>query len=119
MRELKFRGKCAFSGVYRYGYFYISKGNHIIRDENDSESIVISESVGEFTGITDKKGKEVYENDKCKYHHSSSKWLVSYTFEVIFKDGSFYSYWQREMCGKLEHHWDLLSKVDKRKFTVL
>ena len=65
MRTIKFRGKCAFSGVWRYGYFYISKGNSIIRDENDNESIVIPESVGQFTGRTDAEfdGLEVYEND--------------------------------------------------------
>jgi len=73
----------------------------------------------EFTGFTDKKQVEIYEGDICKYHKNTSKWLVSYHFEVRFKNGAFYAYWEREMMGKLEQHWDLLSQKDMRNIRVV
>ena len=72
-----------------------------------------------FTGFNDKKGIEIYQGDICKYHKNTSKWLVSYHFEVKFKNGAFYAYWEREMMGKLEQHWDLLSQKDMRNIRVV
>lgn len=72
-----------------------------------------------FTGFNDKKGIEICQGDICKYHKSTSKWLVSYHFEVRFKNGAFYAYWEREMMGKLEQHWDLLSQKDMRNIRVV
>lgn len=67
MREFKFRGRCAITGVWRYGFYYISKGNHIIRNDQDKESIVLSSTVGQFTGLKDKNGKEIYSNDDVRW----------------------------------------------------
>ena len=72
-----------------------------------------------FSGFTDKKGKEIFQGDICKYHKNTSRFLVSYHFEVKFKNGAFYAYWEREMMGKLEQHWDLLSQKDMRNIRVI
>lgn len=72
-----------------------------------------------FSGFSDKKGIEIFQGDICKYHKNTSKWLVSYNFEVKFEKGAFYAYWEREMMGKLEQHWDLLSQKDMRNIRVV
>lgn len=65
-REIKFRGKDVITGNWAYGYYYPSKGNAIIRDENGAECIVLEKTVSQFTGLLDKNGKEIWENDIIK-----------------------------------------------------
>ncbi len=62
-REIKFRGRCVMTGDWAYGYYYPSKGRHIIRDAGDSETMVLPESVGQYTNQKDNKGIEVYTGD--------------------------------------------------------
>ena len=81
-RTIKFRGRCAFSGTWRYGFYYVSKGYHIIRDENDRESIVLEKTVGEFTGLHDKNGKEIFEGGLIDFGNSNP-------VEVKFENGAF------------------------------
>lgn len=96
MREFKFRGRCAITGVWRYGFYYISKGNHIIRNDQDKESIVLSSTVGQFTGLKDGNGKEIFEGDIVefktrRYHLGYDKGLQTIKFKsaVDYEDGSF------------------------------
>lgn len=62
-REIKFRGRCVITGNWAYGYYYISKGHSIIRDEKDNECIVLPKTVGEYTGLKDNNDKDIYEGD--------------------------------------------------------
>jgi hypothetical protein len=62
-REIKYRGRDVIAGNWAYGFYYQSKGHHIIRDSNDRECIVLGKTVGEFTGLKDKNDKDIYEGD--------------------------------------------------------
>lgn len=86
MREILFRGKHTRTGEwvegllwknkYRSDKFFISCFPD--KDDNEEAFIVFPETVGQYTGLTDKNGKKIFEGDIVKYDDLTG--IINYFF---------------------------------------
>lgn len=63
MREIKFRGKRIDNGEWVYGFYAKQGKNHHIVKESFGGWVVDPDTVGEYTGLKDRNGVEIYEGD--------------------------------------------------------
>ena len=112
MREIKFRGNRVNNGKWVYGLpLYSVVGAKVIIDTIQSyEDLryykVIPETVGQFTGLHDKNGKEIYEGDICIVSLSYFK-IKNEKATVIFHNGAFqFQYGCEKFFSKPHDAWD-------------
>ena len=78
MREILFKAKRTYDGKWIEGYYlrdqYHLRGKDIIFYRKDSDrftiytDIIDPETLCQFTGLCDKNGNKIWENDIIKYH---------------------------------------------------
>ena len=87
MREIIFRGKRLDNGEWVEGYFvnlwlmHYQKHQPIITDNNAVSYNVDPSTVGQYTGLTDKNGKKIFEGDIVAIERG---WNETVKYRVFF-----------------------------------
>ena len=125
MREILFRGKQADNEKWVIGYL---SSKHTITIQTPcghmDEIVICADTVGQFTGLTDKNGKRIFEGDIAKVLQGKDKDIAYVGFEngafmLYPKTGNIYertlwSYWYNdwdvEVIGNITDNPELLEK---------
>lgn len=124
MREILFRGKRIDNGEWVYGYYVYtkdSKGKHQHFIVTPEWFIVDPETVGQYTDLTDKNGKKIFDGDIVRqtivlryqpigqicYNAENCQWRIEYVNNIVsFSSvGSGRSY---ELLGNIHDNPELL-----------
>lgn len=89
MRDIKFRGKHVDNGEWVFGA--LLQPNLIVTDWFEEAVAIIAATIGQFTGLLDRNGKEIYESDIVMNKNAK-------VFVIVYRGGGFCAMSPREYC---------------------
>lgn len=92
-RTIKFRGKSLYNDEWVYGYLLERSGKTEIYNVNPDGSLfwanVYPKTVGQFTGLCDRNGREIYEGDILREGKKVFVEVVYDAPQFCYKDNDF------------------------------
>lgn len=117
-RKILFRGKRVDNGDWVEGDYQHNEGHpsSVIFGRNWGFHVVISETVGQYTGLTDKNGRRIFEGDVLKAENPKpfSPYIAAVKYEEarfvwgVYNLGEFENPEQLEIIGNIHDNPKLL-----------
>ena len=123
MREIEFRGKRIDNSEWIYGWLRqtghqnIEKSNgqyiktekyYQIQDEKYNSQFVDEATIGQYTGLKDKKGNKIYEGDIIKFIYENKEKIRA----IVFEKGEFLAKDDTTAFGPTFRHIRLCSNIE-------
>ena len=105
MREILFRAKCKLKSKWMYGSYRFSGGKHYI-----NSTLIYEETLGQFTGLTDKNGTKIFEGDIVQYFNGTPA-------HIMFLQGGFIIVgegFRNEFIGHAIAHIEVIGNIHEK-----